>query len=47
MEERMNENHIGIETVYSWGKDKIEPERMDPAIPGATDGIEEKPEKKS
>jgi len=43
MEQRVNEDHISIQTVDSRRNDQVEPEFMDPAIPRAADRIQAKP----
>jgi hypothetical protein len=43
MEERVNDDDIGVQTVDSGRNDKIEPKSVDPAIPRAADGIQKKP----
>jgi hypothetical protein len=39
----VNDDDIGVQTVNSRRNDKIEPKSVDPAIPRAADGIQEKP----
>ena len=46
MEERVNDDNIGVKTVNSRRNDKVEPKSMDPAIPREPDGIQEKPGEK-
>ncbi len=46
MEERVDDDNIGVQTVNSRRNDKVEPNSMDPAIPRAADGIQEKPGEK-
>ena len=46
MEERVNDDNIGVQTVYAGRNDEIEPKSMNPAIPGAADRIQENPGEK-
>jgi hypothetical protein len=46
MEERMNNDDIGIQTVNSWREDEVEPKSMDPAIPRAENPIHQEPGEK-
>jgi hypothetical protein len=43
MEERVNDDDVGVQTVNSGRNDKVEPNPVDPAIPRAADRIQEKP----
>ena len=45
MEERMNDDHVGMQTVNPRRKEKVKPESTEPAIPGAENGIQQKPGK--
>jgi hypothetical protein len=46
MEERVNNNDIGIQTINPGRKNQVEPKAMGPAIPRAANGIQEKPAQK-
>src|SRR6266852_1368125 len=43
MKKRVNDDNVGVETVNSGRKNKIEPQSADPAIPRAAERIQEKP----
>jgi hypothetical protein len=43
MEERVNNDNIGIQTINSGRKNEVEVNSVDPAISCAADGIQEKP----
>jgi hypothetical protein len=46
MEERVNDDDIGIQTIDSGRKNQIETNSVDPAIPRPAGGIQENPGKK-
>jgi len=43
MEERVNNDNIGIQTINSWRKNQVEPQPMGPAIPRTAERIQKKP----
>ncbi len=43
MEERVNEDDVGVQTVNSRRKNKVEPQAMDQAVPRTAERIQEKP----
>jgi hypothetical protein len=46
MEKSVNDNEIGVQTVDSGRKNKVEPQSTDQAIPGTAEGIQKKPSQK-
>ena len=46
MEKRVNDDNVGVQTINSGRKDKVEPKSMDPAIPKATDPVQQEPGEK-
>jgi len=47
MEECVNDDDIGVQTVNSGRNDKVEPKSLEPAIPRTRDRIQKKPGKES
>ncbi len=46
MEKSVNDDQIGIETIYSRRENKIKAQPMSPLIPNAVDGVQKKPGEK-
>jgi len=46
MEKSVNDDQIGVETIYSRRENKIKAQSMSPLIPNAVDGIQKKPGEK-